>query len=50
MEYGIHFITVGGKYICIKEDYQEGTEATSLSKIVNSAAKSEDVYFSFYHE
>jgi hypothetical protein len=39
MEYGIHFITVGGKYLCIKEDYQERVGGTSLAKIVSSPGK-----------
>lgn len=39
VEYGIHFISVNGKYVCYKEDYIE-----SKSK------HEEDQYFVFYYE
>jgi hypothetical protein len=38
LEYGIHFISVSGRYVCFKEDYVEGR------------GKQEPQYFSFHHE
>lgn len=37
MEYGIHFISVSGRYVCYKEDYVEGVR------------QEEDQFFTFHH-
>jgi hypothetical protein len=39
IEYGIHFISVSGRYLCFKEDYIE-----------KKAKGEDDQYFTFLHE
>jgi hypothetical protein len=48
-EYGIHFITVNGKYISIKEDYIEKLNSSEKQVGHLYPSKNESTYFTFRH-